>query len=92
MCTNHPAIRGVMFQPIAYTGRFAQSNAMDRITLPDILEGLEAQTKGLLFKSDFVPVPCPHPTCSAVTYIYTDDEQVTPITCIIEVDDYLDYF
>lgn len=89
---KHPAIRGVMFQPVAYTGRVTQPNALDRITLPDILAGLEVQTNGLLLKSDFVPVPCPHPTCSAVTYIFTDEEQITPITRIIEVDDYLDYF
>lgn len=89
---KHPAIRGVMFQPVAYTGRFGESNALDRITLPDVLEGLVSQSKGLLFKSDFVPIPCPHPTCSAVTYIYTDEEQITPITRIINVDDYLDYF
>lgn len=89
---KHPAVRGVMFQPVAYTGRYGEPNALDRITLPDVLAGLELQSKGLLFKSDFVPVPCPHPTCSAVTYVFSDDEQITPITRIVNVDDYLDYF
>jgi uncharacterized radical SAM superfamily Fe-S cluster-containing enzyme len=89
---RHPAIRGVLFQPVTYTGRFSAVDPLDRMTLPDVLQGLESQSKRLLLKSDFVPIPCPHPTCSAVTYVYTDNEQITPITRIINVDDYLDYF
>lgn len=89
---RHPAIRGVLFQPVTYTGRFGVVDPLDRMTLPDVLQGLESQSKRLLLNSDFVPIPCPHPTCSAVTYIYTDNEQSTPITRIINVDDYLDYF
>ncbi|MCI0477383.1 MAG: hypothetical protein L0Y55_14135, partial [Anaerolineales bacterium] len=41
--------------------------------------------------SDFVPVPCCFPTCNSVTYAYVDGEAVTPITRLINVDDYLDY-
>ncbi len=88
---NHPAIRGVSFQPVAYTGRFSTVDPLDRITLPDVLKLVDLQSKHLIH-TDFVPVPCPHPTCSAVTYVYTDNEQITPITRIINVDDYLDYF
>lgn len=88
---ENPAIRGVLFQPVAYTGRFAQVDPIDRVTLPDVLKELGLQSKHLK-KNDFVPVPCPHPTCSAVTYVYNDNELITPITRIIDLDDYLDYF
>jgi uncharacterized radical SAM superfamily Fe-S cluster-containing enzyme len=56
---NKPVIRGVNFQPVAFTG--AASNAdieTARITIPDVLQGIEDQTQGILRKEDFYPVPC----------------------------------
>lgn len=88
---ENTAIRGVLFQPVAYTGRYGEVDPLDRITLPDVLSEMGLQSRHL-YKADFVPVPCPHPTCSSVTYVYSDDEQNIPITRIINVEDYLDYF
>lgn len=88
---ENPAIRGASFQPVAYTGRVDEAEPLNRITLPDVLTNIEKQS-GHLIKTDFVSVPCPHPTCSAVTYVYNDEERITPIPRIINVDDYLDYF
>ena len=52
---------------------------------------LEAQTEATFRVSDFFPVPCPHPTCSACTYAFKDDNQVIPITRFVNVEDYLDF-
>ncbi len=92
----HPAVLGINYQPLAFAGRgVEQYDPLHRITVPDVLHLLEAQTEGLFRVSDFLPVPCPHPTCSACTYAFLDREgdgaQVIPIPRILKVDDYLDF-
>ena len=88
----HPAVRGVSYQPATFAGRcLTPHDAMHRATVPDVLHALEAQTAGLFRVSDFVPVPCPYPTCTACTYGYVDGDEVVPIPRIIDVDDYLDF-
>ncbi|MFQ5887321.1 MAG: radical SAM protein [Candidatus Hydrothermarchaeales archaeon] len=89
---NERIIKAINFQPVAATGRSNGIDPLDRTTLPDIITGIEEQTNGLLKKSDFIPIPCPHPTCSMITYVHIEDGNVTPITRIVDVDDYLDYF
>ncbi len=93
---EHPAVLGVSYQPVTFAGRCRQrvgttNDPLHRITLPDVLHALEAQTEGLFQVSDFRPVPCPHPTCSACTYAFVDGEQVIPIPRLLDVDDYLDF-
>jgi uncharacterized radical SAM superfamily Fe-S cluster-containing enzyme len=98
---EHPAVLGVSYQPVTFAGRclIGVRDASYRITLPDVLHALEAQTEGLFRISDFRPVPCPHPTCSACTYAFVDGEQagpepsrrVIPIPRLLDVDDYLDF-
>jgi uncharacterized radical SAM superfamily Fe-S cluster-containing enzyme len=66
---------------------------MQRLTIPDIIEEVEAQTEGLFLKSDFTPVPCCFPTCNSVTYAYIDDDDtVLPLPRLLNMDNYLDYF
>ncbi|MCI0438150.1 MAG: radical SAM protein [Chloroflexi bacterium] len=88
---KHPAVRGVNFQPVTHTGRHLPFDPTDRVTIPEVIQGIEKQTSGLFVRSDFVPVPCCHPGCQSVTYAYLDGEQVTPLPRILNVDDYLDY-
>ena len=88
---GHPAIRGITFQPAFHAGRHMQHDPMRRMTIPDIVRLIEAQTGGKFVTSDFVPVPCCFPTCNAVTYAFVEDGRVTPLPRIINVDDYLDY-
>jgi uncharacterized radical SAM superfamily Fe-S cluster-containing enzyme len=88
----HPAVPGISYQPVTFCGRSKNKpDPLHRTTLPDILHMLEAQTEGTFQVSDFFPVPCPHPTCSACTYAFKDDEQVIPITRFVNVEDYLDF-
>jgi uncharacterized radical SAM superfamily Fe-S cluster-containing enzyme len=92
---EHPAVLGVCYQPVTYAGRcLHHRDPLQRTTLPDVLQALETQTDGLFRVSDFRPVPCPHPACSASTYAYVDGQgksrQVIPIPRVIELDDYPD--
>lgn len=88
---EHPAVRGINFQPAFYSGRYGAHDPMQRLTIPDILKALQEQTDGLLKVSDFVPVPCCFPTCNSVTYALIDGETVLPLPRVLNVEDYLDY-
>lgn len=89
---EHPAVRGVAFQPIFLEGRHFAVTPLDRLTLPDVLRAIETQTQGLYTMRDFTPVPCCHPTCMATAYAYVDGQQVTPLARIVDVDSYIDYY
>jgi uncharacterized radical SAM superfamily Fe-S cluster-containing enzyme len=88
---EHAAVRGIAFQPVTHSGRFAAFDPMDRETVADVVHGIAEQTDGMFVKSDFVPVPCCHPTCRVATYAYVEKGEVTPLPRVVEVDKYLDY-
>jgi 7,8-dihydro-6-hydroxymethylpterin dimethyltransferase len=75
---QHPAVRGINFQPAFHSGRHDHHDPMKRMTIPDVLRLIEAQTKGMFRTTDFVPVPCCFPTCNSVTYAFVKGNQVTP--------------
>ncbi len=87
-----PVVKGVVFQPTFYTGRHPDFDPMDRVTLPDVVKGIVAQSKHGFRESDFVPIPCCFPTCSSATYVYLDDGGVIPLPRVVDVPEYLDYF
>jgi 7,8-dihydro-6-hydroxymethylpterin dimethyltransferase len=89
---DHPAVKGINFQPAFHAGRHTRHDPMQRMTNPDIIRLIADQTEGLFRQTDFVPVPCCFPTCNSVTYAYIDEERnVTPLPRLLKVDDYLDY-
>ena len=89
---EHPAVLGVCYQPVTFAGRNDnQLDPLNRMTVPDVLHFLETQTEGLFKVSDFRPIPCPHPDCSACTYAFIDGDKVIPLTRLLNVDDYLDF-
>ena len=88
---EHAAVRGIAFQPVTHSGRFAAFDPMDRETVADVVHGIAEQTDGMFVESDFVPVPCCHPTCRVATYAYVEKGEVTPLPRVVEVDKYLDY-
>ena len=88
---QHPAVHGVAFQPVTLAGRLPAVDPLDRETIPDVIHGIAEQTDGLLVESDFIPVPCCHPTCRSATYLFLDGGKVTPLPRVVEVDKYLDY-
>jgi len=73
---NIAVIRGVNFQPIAFTGAATDEDIRkSRITIPDILAGIEKQMPGVLKKDDFYPVPCVLPFSDLIE-TYTGKPQV----------------
>jgi len=88
---QHPAVRGINFQPAFMSGRHGTHDPMNRLTIPDILQAMEQQTEGTFVVSDFVPVPCCFPTCNSVTYALVDGDTILPLPRVLNVEDYLDY-
>ena len=88
---EHPAVHGIAFQPVTHSGRFTAFDPMGRETLADVVHGIAEQTGGMFIESDFIPVPCCHPTCRSATYAYVENGQVTPLLRVVDVDKYLDY-
>jgi uncharacterized radical SAM superfamily Fe-S cluster-containing enzyme len=55
---NMDVVRGVNFQPVAFTGRIAHEElAKGRYTLPDLAKDMERQSGGKIKTSDWFPVP-----------------------------------
>jgi len=74
--SNVSVIRGVNFQPVAFTGAASDEDVRkSRITIPELLEKIEAQMGGILKKDDFYPVPCVLPFSDLVE-AYTGKPQV----------------
>lgn len=88
---QHPAVAGINFQPAFHAGRHMEHDPLKRLTIPDLIREVEAQTTGMFTQDDFVPVPCCFPTCNSVTYAYIEGDTVLPITRLIDVEEYLDY-
>ena len=90
LAIQHPAIRGINFQPAFHAGRHMHHDPMQRMTIPDIVRLIDQQTAGKFVASDFIPVPCCFPSCNSVTYTFIDGEKATPLLRIVNVYDYLD--
>jgi len=82
-------IRGINFQPIAFFGRLKKEhNIKDRITMTGIIKRIEEQTKGMIKKSDFIPLPCDIDRV-AVTYLYRNKDEFIPITRHLNIKNYI---
>jgi uncharacterized radical SAM superfamily Fe-S cluster-containing enzyme len=88
---QHPAVLGVNYQPVTFAGRCTGGDPLGRVTVTEVLDRIEVQSGGLVRMDDFIPVPCPHPDCSAGTYLFVEGEQVVPLTRLIDAEDYLDF-
>jgi len=81
---------GINFQPVSLTGRINLPDSRS-MTIPQMLEEIETQTNSLIEVSDFRPIPCPHPHCTSISYMLVDEKEVTPLTDLVNVDEYIDY-
>jgi uncharacterized radical SAM superfamily Fe-S cluster-containing enzyme len=55
---NMDVIRGVNYQPVAFTGRITSEELeKGRYTIPDLLHDIEAQSGGMIKVTDWFPVP-----------------------------------
>ena len=63
----HPAVRGVVFQPVTRAGRMPTFDPRTHLTNPDVIKALVDQCPDWFRVSDFFPVPCCFPTCRSIT-------------------------
>lgn len=79
---NLDVVRGVHFQPVSFFGRHPSiPSDQDRITIPEIIRGLEAQTRGLLKIEHFKPPCCENPFCSFNgNFVLMPDSTLVPLT------------
>jgi hypothetical protein len=60
-----PVVRAVHFQPVSYFGRYPQApRDSDRLTLPELMRAIEAQSHGMIAASDFHPGSAENAYCS----------------------------
>ncbi len=73
---NIDIIRGVNFQPISFTGAAGiDEREAQRITIPELVQDIEAQMDGVVRADDFYPVPCVVPFSDLVE-AYTGKPQI----------------
>jgi uncharacterized radical SAM superfamily Fe-S cluster-containing enzyme len=88
---ERPFVRGASFQLATYCGRhLGPKNLENRATMPDVVKAIAEQTERLLLESDFYPLPCAHPNCHMIAYLYRGEDRVIPISRIIDVRKHLD--
>ncbi|MCL4286844.1 MAG: radical SAM protein [Thermoleophilia bacterium] len=89
---EHPAVTGVFFQPVTHSGRYrSDSDPLDKLTNPDVIEAICAQLPEWFRPDDFVPVPCCSPTCRSATFALYDGSDLVPLPRLVDVESYLDY-
>ena len=88
---ERPIVRGVSFQLATYCGRHLDPADLEkRATMPDVVKAIVAQTDGLVAESDFYPLPCAHPNCHMMCYLYRGGETPVPINRLIDVRKHMD--
>jgi uncharacterized radical SAM superfamily Fe-S cluster-containing enzyme len=74
----HEWVHGVALQPEFSSGRGPQAG--DRLTAACVIDGLIAQSGGVLTESSITPLPCGHPNCTFIGYVLKRvDGSVTPV-------------
>jgi len=84
-------VRGVSYQLATYCGRHLPAIELERrATMPDVAKALVAQTGGLLAETDFYPLPCAHPNCHLMAYLYRGGPKPIPVSRLIDVTKHMD--
>ncbi len=79
---HSPTVRGLHFQPITYLGRYPHMPAdADRLTLPEVMALLEAQSGGLVRRRDFKPSGGENAHCTFHgNFVVMPDGRLHPLT------------
>lgn len=85
---NSKYIRGINFQPVAFFGRLNGVKRNNRITITGVINEIEKQTKELIRKSDFIPLPC-NVDRVAVTYLYKNNDEFIPLMRNMDLQKYV---
>jgi uncharacterized radical SAM superfamily Fe-S cluster-containing enzyme len=83
---ERPWVRGVSFHLASYCGRHTDPGDLERrATMPDAVKAIVQQTRGMVAESDFYPLPCAHPNCHMLCYLYRGGPEPVSIARIIDV-------
>ena len=83
---ERPWVRGASFQPATYVGRHTNPKDLEnRATIPDVVKAIVAQTDGIFAEEDFLPVPCAHPNCHMMTYVYRGEGKPVPVSRFLDL-------
>jgi uncharacterized radical SAM superfamily Fe-S cluster-containing enzyme len=84
-------VTGISLQPATYSGRHLScSDLEDRITFPDVIQGLAKASGGAVREDDFSPLPCAHPNCHQILLAARDGETIVPLSRAASVKENLD--
>ena len=84
-------VRGVSYQLATYCGRHLPAEELEnRVTMPDVVKALVGQTDGLFRETDFYPLPCAHPNCHLLAYLYRGGSKPVPVSQLIDVTKHMD--
>jgi len=76
-----PTVKGIHFQPVSYFGRYPIGPEKNRMTLPDLLSGIEIQTGGELKKENFIPRARRSSFCAFGGFFVLDEnDRLIPLT------------
>src|SRR5205814_9008523 len=88
---ERPFDRGVSLQLATDGGRHLDAADLEnRATMPDVGQGIVEQTQGMVTEGDFYPLPCAHPTCHMMCYLYRGGPKPVSIARIIDVEKHMD--
>ncbi len=83
---ERPWVRGASFQPATYVGRHMDPGDLEnRVTIPDVVKALVAQAGGIFREEDFLPVPCAHPNCHMMSYVYRGEGGPVPVSRFLDL-------
>lgn len=88
---TRPNVTGISLQPATYSGRHLSCQDLeDRITFPDVIQGLAKASGGAVRDDDFSPLPCAHPNCHQILLAARDGETIVPLSRAASVKENLD--
>ena len=87
---NRDVIVGIAYQPAFGSGRFDVS-CERHLTMGDVAFLLAGQSHGLLEPYDLWPLACA-PLCDSATYLIEQHGKFTPITRLITLQEYTDFY
>ena len=78
---HSPAVRGIHFQPVSYFGRYSGSpDDTARMTLPEVMQAIHAQTGGLVELASLRPAASEHALCSFHgNFVHMPDGSLHPL-------------
>ena len=78
---HSPTVRGVHFQPVSYFGRIPKvPKDEERITLPEVMEHICAQTEGMISLESMQPPGCENALCSFHGNYLIEESVLKPIS------------